>query len=43
MSKIGHIQQKTQNRFLNFYELEAIHRDGRVCTAFTARRKTKWF
>lgn len=38
MSKIGHIQQKTQNRFLNFYEFEAIHRDGRVSPYYVSSR-----
>ena len=28
MSSIGKIEKKTANRFLNFYEFEAIHRDG---------------
>lgn len=38
MSKIGRIQQKTQNRFLNFYEFEAIHRDGRVSPYYVSSR-----
>ncbi len=38
MSKIGKIQKKTSNRFLNFYELEAIHRDGRVSPYYVASR-----
>ena len=28
MSGIGKIQKKTDNRFLNFYEMEAIYRTG---------------
>lgn len=38
MSKVGNIQKKTDNRFLNFYELEAIHRDGRVSPYYMASR-----
>ena len=30
MSEIRSIQQKTHNRYLNYYELEAVHRDGTV-------------
>ena len=38
MSKIGGIKKKTNNRFLNFYELEAIHRDGSVSPYYMASR-----
>ena len=38
MSNIGRIQQKTENRFLNFYEFEAIHRDGRSSPYYVASR-----
>ena len=38
MSKVGHIQQKTENRFLNFFEFEAIHRDGHVSPYYVASR-----
>ena len=38
MSKIGKIEKKTNNRFLNFYEMEAIHRDGRVSPYYVASR-----
>ena len=38
MSKIGRIEKKTNTRFLNFYELEAIHRDGRVSPYYVASR-----
>ncbi len=38
MSGIGNIEKKTNNRFLNFYELEAIHRDGRVSPYYVASR-----
>ena len=38
MSKIGHIEKKTNNRFLNFYELEAIHRDGSVSPYYVSSR-----
>ena len=38
MSKIGNIVKKTNNRFLNHYELEAIHRDGSVSPYYVASR-----
>lgn len=38
MSQIGQIRQKTHNRFLNFYEVEAIHRDGRASTYYVSSR-----
>ena len=38
MSSVGRIQQKTENRFLNFYEFEAIHRDGRTSPYYVASR-----
>ena len=38
MSKVGHIQQKTENRFLNFFEFEAIHRDGHASPYYVASR-----
>ena len=38
MSKIGKIEKKTNTRFLNFYEVEAIHRDGRVSPYYVASR-----
>lgn len=38
MSGIRKIQQKTQNRFLNYFELEAVHRDGRVSPYYMASR-----
>ena len=38
MSSVGRIQQKTENRFLNFYEFEAIHRDGRSSPYYVASR-----
>ena len=38
MSSIGKIQKKTDNRFLNFYEFEAIHRDGRTSPYYVASR-----
>ena len=38
MSNIGRIQQQTKNRFLNFYEFEAIHRDGRSSPYYVASR-----
>lgn len=38
MSSIGRILQKTGNRFLNFFELEAIHRDGKSSPYYMASR-----
>ena len=38
MSSIGKITQHTHNRFLNYYELEAVHRDGRVSPYYVASR-----
>ena len=38
MSKIGKIEKKTDTRFLNFYELEAHFRDGRVSPYYVASR-----
>ena len=38
MSKIGKIVKKTDNRFLNFYEMEAIHRDGKVTPYYVSSR-----
>ena len=38
MSEIKSIQQKTHNRFLNYYELEAVHRDGSVSPYYMASR-----
>ena len=38
MSKIGKIEKKTNNRFLNFYEMEAIHRDGKATPYYVASR-----
>ena len=38
MSSIGKIEKKTSNRFLNFYEFEAIHRDGRSTPYYVASR-----
>jgi len=40
MSKIGKIEKKTNNRFLNFYEMEAIHRDGKVTPYYVSSRAT---
>ena len=41
MSSIGRIEKKTDNRFLNFYEFEAIHRNGRVSPYYVASRAKK--
>ena len=38
MSRIGKIEKKTSNRFLNHYELEAIHRDGSISPYYVASR-----
>ena len=38
MSSIGKIEKKTDTRFLNFYEFEAVHRDGRVSPYYVASR-----
>lgn len=38
MSEVRDIQQKTHNRFLNFFELEAVHRDGRVSPYYMTSR-----
>ena len=38
MSSVGKIQKRTDNRFLNLYQLEAIHRDGNVTPYFMASR-----
>ena len=38
MSSVGKIQQKTHNRFLNFYEFEAVHRGGSVSPYYVASR-----
>ena len=38
MSSIGKIEKKTNTRFLNFYEFEAIHRDGKVSPYYVSSR-----
>ena len=38
MSRIGKIQKKTDTRFLNFYEFEAIHRDESISPYYVASR-----
>lgn len=40
MSSIGKITKKIGNRFLNFYELEAIHRDGSVSPYYMVSRNS---
>ena len=32
MSSVGKIEKKTNTPYLNFYEFEAIQRDGTACT-----------
>ena len=38
MSKVGKIEKKTNTRFLNFYEFEAVFRDGRTAPYYVASR-----
>ena len=38
MSSVGNIEKKTNTRFLNFYEFEAIHRDGSVSPYYVSSR-----
>lgn len=38
MSSIGKIHQKIRNRFLSYYEMEAVHRDGSISPYFMASR-----
>lgn len=38
MSSIGNIQKTAGNRFLSFYELEAVHRDGKVSPYYMVSR-----
>lgn len=38
MSRIGSIRQQTHNRFLNFFTVDAIHRDGRSSEYYLASR-----
>lgn len=38
MSSIGRIEKKTNTRFLNFYEFEAVHRDGSVSPYYVSSR-----
>ena len=38
MSKVGKIEQKTNTRFLNFYEFEAVHRDGSISPYYVSSR-----
>lgn len=38
MSGIGKVKKLTDNRFLNLYEVEAVHRDGSVSPYFVASR-----
>jgi ADP-ribose pyrophosphatase len=38
MSSVGKIEKKTANHFLNFYEFEAIHRDGSISPYYVSSR-----
>ncbi len=40
MSNVGKIEKKLGNRFLNFYELEAIHRDGSATPYYMVSRNS---
>ena len=40
MSGIGKITKKIGNRFLNFYEMEAVHRDGSVSPYYMVSRNS---
>lgn len=40
MSGIGNIEKKAGSRFLSYYELEAIHRDGSVSPYYVASRNS---
>lgn len=41
MSQIGEIKKLSDTRFLNFYEFEAVHRDGMSAPYFVASRAKK--
>ena len=38
MSSIGNIEKKAGSRFLSYYELEAVHRDGSISPYYVASR-----
>ena len=38
MSSVGKIEKKTNTRFLNFYEFEAVHRDGSISPYYVSSR-----
>lgn len=38
MSRVRNIKKQTENRFLNLYELEAEHRDGKISKYFLSSR-----
>ena len=40
MSSVGKITKKTDNKYLHFYELEAIHRDGKITPYYVSSRAT---
>ncbi len=37
MNRVKQIKKQTDNRFLNLYEFEAEHRDGKRCVMINAR------
>lgn len=41
MDRINHIEQCTQNRFVNLYNLDVTHKDGRKSKYFVASRAKK--
>ena len=41
MSRIGKIRKLSDTRFLNFYEFEAVHRDGTAAPYYVASRAKK--
>ena len=40
MSSIGKIEKKVESRFLSYYELEAVHRDGSVSPYYMVSRNS---
>ena len=41
MSKVGNIQKLSNTPYLNFYEFEAVYRDGRCAPYYVASRAKK--
>ena len=38
MDRIRNVKKQTNNRFLNMYELEVAHRDGKIAPYYMASR-----